>query len=522
MRRALAITVLALGTSFLMAENPEASAEKKAEARPEMTQKPAEERPEGMLFRSLGGEKFTRKTGVKLDYFMEIGVSTNSTIKGNALNGNANGPVASPPDANVVTIERWEQFVHKDIKGNIIPRTTTTPAPMYKKFDWGFMSDTLYGRQANACRMTGFDRDWTTNQADMTKDSANRNTFLCESNAYLQMYLPIFQGVAITAGRFADNVMIDEIPPIFSNGPNFFYTHSYQFFRSGQVFGGMISANLYRSRAHGYLMGEFGIHNGVSTMYSMSGKRNYDYALRYRTPKMDTWIDYTGRIGYGNVKANAGCSLTSCTTPVKALWVSDNLPNFHVFSPDPQMMFENALTVQHEFRPKWKVVAAMQYGKQFGDGKSSTIATFSPAGLGVCRIPTAAIPTHQPYCQAGFTGAFFMSENATISYKVNNQLSAAFRMEHFRNPQGFFLEPMAAVVTEGTSLPALWNGVKGNFNDLTWGINYNPNKYVRIRPELRYDWQGGHYINKAFGQNNTNGKRSGSQMTAAMDMVLFF
>ena len=416
---------------------------------------------------------------------------------------------------------------------------TPTPAPMAKKFDWGFMAETLYGRQGNGGRMTGFDRDWSMNPSPVN-DAANRYMYLDVPNVYLDLYVPILKGVAFRLGRQADQLMIDEAPPNFRAAPNMFYSHPYSFYRVSQVFGGRVDATILHSQQYGYLMGQFFVDNGLQTVYSMSGTRDYMYALNYRTPKMDTWIDYSGRYGAGNVKANAGCAITGCTTPIKPLWVSDNLAGYHVFSPHSQMMFENALIVQKEFRPHWKVVAQVQFGKQYGDGQSDTIATYSPAAFGT--VPGLAnginpgicmhVSQHlmnggsEPLCKAGFTGASYLSFEGLVTYNFNKKWNVSFRPEQFRNPNGYFLEPMAAAISNANGTfkgaPPDWGGIKGAFNDVTGGVNYKPTIYSLIRAEVRYDWQSGNYLANGFGQGNPNGVTSSSQFEAGIETVMYF
>ena len=129
------------------------------------------------------------------------------------------------------------------------------------------------------------------------------------------------------------------------------------------------------------------------------------------------------------------------------------------------------------------------------------------------------------YCKAGFTGASFLSYLGVASYTFNPKWTIAMRAEQFRNPNGYFLEPMAAAVSNennGIEAPPLWGGIKGAFNDITWGVNFNPRMNFRLRPEIRYDWQTGNYRFKGFGQNNPNGVTSSSQVTASMDAVFYF
>ncbi len=495
---------------------------------------------EGLLWDSLGWYKVEQKTGIIAEYYIEPGISTNNTMEtgdpatGSAAQpGDANGPIGWPSDADEPTFEQGEEFIHRNDRSNIVSGVTPTPAPMLKSFDWGFMSDTVYGRSAKGCLMAGFDSNWSMNP-NAANDSANRYMYLCQPNAFFSLYVPILKGVTLQFGRMDDTAATYEIPPAAQWGPNMFYSKSYGFFRDMTVVGGRISANIFHSESKGYLLGEFSVNQGDKTVYSMNGHRNYVYALRYRTPKMGTGIYYSGRVGYGNVTADAGCSTTTgCTTPIKPIWVSDNLDNYHVFSPRSQRLFENSLIITQEFRPRWMVTAQLQFGKQFGDGKADTIAVYSPAvvsrtsrtlDMSICNLPQ---PTATPYCRAGFTGASYLSYGGMATYVIKpRKLTGSLRLEEFRNPNAYFDGPVFAVVNNtygaNAGLPPNWGGIKGAFNEVTGGVNYNPTLNLRIRPELRYDWQSGSYVANGFGQNNPDGVTSSSQLTAAVDMVATF
>ena len=225
------------------------------------------------------------------------------------------------------------------------------------------------------------------------------------------------------------------------------------------------------------------------------------------------------------------------------MWVGDQFNQNHLFSTTHQEFFENALQIQHEFRPHWKAELFFQFGKQFGDGADSTVASNTPAietpaAAAACSHLTAGDWTDGVYtygnvtrnaCTSNFTGASYNSEEGRVTYEFNKKLNATFRVEQFHNPNGFFGQPMFASWNNYNSAgPPIWSSaVKGSFNDVTWGANYNPDVHFRIRPEIRYDWQSGNYGFPAFGQNNllistwTGGTKS-SQVTAAIDTVFYF
>src|SRR5208283_2275230 len=116
-----------------------------------------------------------------IESYIQVGISTNNTIKkgdpeiNGAEPGDANGPVAVPSDADVPMLNGIETYIHRNAHSNIVVGVTPTPAPMGKKFDWGFLSDTTYGRNPKGCVMAGFDANWPMN-ASAQYDAYDRYT----------------------------------------------------------------------------------------------------------------------------------------------------------------------------------------------------------------------------------------------------------------------------------------------------------------------------------------------------------
>jgi hypothetical protein len=586
MRGILALATLVLGASTLMAANPAATPDQQPGPPPGPPPPPpmtgtlegATPGSDGALFKSLGWDKYREKTRVSFYGYIQEGISTNNTIKkgdpgilypddpGNYGNGaiptDAQGPIIGLEDADKPVMENVELWIERGIRGNMVLGVTPTPGPMYKHFDWGFSSETDYGRSVNPCRMTGFDTDWAMNPSPQ-QDTFNGYHWLCEPTAQFDLYFPILKGVALRIGRQPDQAMTDEIPPQAFFSPNMFYTHSYSLTRAHQQLGARIFATVMHSHQYGYVMAEFMVDpNAQQAAHTLNGSPNYGFGVRYRTPKMSWWVDYTGRFGPGEVKlvCSTPGDVESCVLPEKALWVNDQLANDHIFSATHQMFFENALQITHEFGPKIKADILFQFGKQSGDGAATTVATYSPAGPDACGLLYYYTPTIvRPLCRGGgsdfnpgapaFNGASYDSITAHVTYSFNKKTNASFRIEQFHNPNAYFGEPPFAAINypwytgkyQATGEcydseaycypgPPVWGAVTGAFNEITGGMNYNPNVHVRIRPEIRYDWQSGNYGIPAFGQNNLLIEKApyvtynteSSQFTAAIDTVFYF
>lgn len=99
--------------------------------------------------------------------------------------------------------------------------------------------------------------------------------------------------------------------------------------------------------------------------------------------------------------------------------------------------------------------------------------------------------------------------NQYLTYDINDKLGAGIRAEWFRDSTG------ARVATTGIGGAA---GTGGSFYAVTAGLNYSPNSWLKLRPELRYDYFGADGDgSKAFDDGNEF-----DQLGVAMDMIVAF
>jgi hypothetical protein len=85
-------------------------------------------------------------------------------------------------------------------------------------------------------------------------------------------------------------------------------------------------------------------------------------------------------------------------------------------------------------------------------------------------------------------------------YQLTPKLGTGIRTEWFDDPQGSRI------------------GVPGNYEEITWNVDYHPYKWVSIRPEVRGDFNSN--VN-AFGVGDPPNQRlNRSQLTAAVDLLL--
>ncbi|BCX80738.1 hypothetical protein MIT9_P0314 [Methylomarinovum caldicuralii] len=103
--------------------------------------------------------------------------------------------------------------------------------------------------------------------------------------------------------------------------------------------------------------------------------------------------------------------------------------------------------------------------------------------------------------------AHWYGVNSYLTYDVNDMVSLGTRMEWFRDEGG----------TRVSSLyggQGVRPGKSANFYEMTFGVNFKPTHWAKIRPEVRYDWA-----------ENTKPFDDGSQddqLLFAVDVVVMF
>jgi hypothetical protein len=77
--------------------------------------------------------------------------------------------------------------------------------------------------------------------------------------------------------------------------------------------------------------------------------------------------------------------------------------------------------------------------------------------------------------------------NQYMFWNFSETLVGGARLEWFRDNNGTrVLAPLRNAAQAGNS--NYTGGYQGNFWEMSWGLNYKPNRNWMIRPELRYDW----------------------------------
>ncbi|OWW19262.1 outer membrane beta-barrel protein [Noviherbaspirillum denitrificans] len=427
----------------------------------------AEPTAEGYLYRELFGDGLERDYGIKIDGYMQAGIGYNdkSTAAMRAA-GNSNFPVA--PGDEGFKLEDLHLHLKKPLKTNILPRISPLPGPMPQDVSFGMEIDLLYGRSGQPAAMFGIDKEWGINRpgnTDPKTAALNRQNFLAVPQFFVQAFFPVWNGIAVTAGRFGAGIGY-EIAPQHRPTPNVFYTRSYAYVsQPQQVFGLLGSMNLVQSRSS-LVSAEVGVVNGWQNLKDNNDTKSLMGAIRWRSADMKQAVNYAFITGNEQTKPGE----------------MPQAPVSMITSPRGQNRQHHSINGYLEIGKGWSAAGELVYGSQDGDGRPDTVHLLSGPR---------------------FSGAKYAGANGILSYRLTDRVKTNLRLEHFRARDGFGLFPLTAV--------------KSDFNAMTFGLNYQLNKYVSIRPEVRHDWQSHNNGAKAFGAGTAE-----KQTTIAEDVVIRF
>jgi opacity protein-like surface antigen len=431
----------------------------------------SEEKPEpgeGSLFRGLFGSSLERDYGITVSGLLDLAyVRNNRSTHDEREDGQSNLPLTGMSDEGS-EFGGFHIFIDKPLKSTMVPRITPTPGPTPQEASFGFTFESNYGRNAQYARTYGWDMHWNVNQpGDNDTDKARRDKqkFLAIPNIAGLAYLPIGTGLNVMAGVFGPAIGY-EIPPNIRASRNAFASKTYAFVTEpGTVAGVMLGSRVINNDS-GLLGVELGVVQGWDNIRDNNNGKSTIGALRWRSPDMQTWVDY---------EFIAGNEQNDNVDDVQA-------PISRLISQDNQFKQQHSLNGWHQFDEYWSMGAEVVYGRQDGDGKPGTV-----------DIVTGP----------GFDGAHWWGANAVVTYQYKPDLAFSVRGEHFSDPDGFILFPTTTA--------------RGDFNALTAGLRYDVTRNVSLRPEIRYDWFDGRDSQRPFG----NG-RDQTQLTGMVEALIYF
>jgi len=350
----------------------------------------------------------------------------------------------------------------------MVPRITPLPGPAPSEASFGFTFEMNYGRNAQFARTTGWDMHWDVNAPgdnNLAKAQRDKQKFLAIPNIAATAYLPYGPGITAMAGVFGPALGY-EIPPNIRAARNPFASKSYAFVSEpGTVSGVLLGTRVYNGESS-IVGAELGVVQGWNNLRDNNDRKSMMGALRWRTADMQTWVDYEFILG-----DEQNDSFSDVQAPTSRL-----------VSPKGQFKQQHSLNGWHRFDANWSMGAELVYGRQDGDGKATTVDIINGPG---------------------FDGAHWWGANAVLTYQQRPDLSYSIRAEHFADPDGFILLPVSTA--------------RGNFNALTAGLRYDLNKYLSLRPEVRYDVFDGNADDHPFGAG-----RNSTQLTGLVEALFYF
>ncbi|MDR0212322.1 MAG: porin [Pseudomonas putida] len=423
---------------------------------------------EGTLSRALFGEGLKRDYGINISGLLDVSYSRNNRSTHDERDGGqTNLPVSGSADEGL-ELNNLHLFIDRPLTANFVPRVTPLPGPAPTEASFGFTFEAAYGRNAQNARTYGWDMHWGINSpGDDDPDKARRDkqNFLAVPNIAATAYLPYAGGMTMIAGIFGPALGY-EIPPNVRAARNPFASRSYAFTtQSGAVSGVMLGKRLVNNE-HMLLGAELGVAQGQGNLRDNNDSKIVLGALRWRTPDMNTWVDYEFLVG-----DSQNDSFSDVQTPRGRL-----------VSPDGQFKQQHSLNGWHRFDSRWSMGAELVYGRQDGDGKPTTVD--------LVRGP-------------GFDGAHWWGANAVLTYQARPDLALSVRGEHFSDPDGYVLFPASTG--------------RGAFNGVTAGLRYEVNKYLSLRPEIRYDWFDAREHDQPFARG-----RARDQLTGMVEALFYF
>lgn len=324
-----------------------------------------------------------------------------------------------------------------------------------EQFQIGSRVDLLYGTSAFLYESSGLDDQIVTS-------SANGFYQMAIPQAYLSAYLPALRGVTLQAGHFYSLVGYEFLPP----------------------------QNFFLSLADYNLTIPFTNSGGLATL-QLSDRLATQHGI---TRGWDIWNDpnnnrlsYTGSVLWFDADRKARCSVS---------WIVGQ---------------------QQPLLPRADAIGGL-----FGRGPPPVPGGVSPAGAVGRSIVTlfweqqlrqklsyilvAGVGRQDASQQAALPAASWGWITNYLIYDLNERWAAGVRAGWLRDGRGLFL----------TDDRQLTRSSAGSLYELTVGLNWRPTSNIRLRPELRWDWQQENA--RPLFDNGT----ARHQFLAAFDLLLLF
>ncbi|MDD1649068.1 MAG: porin [Methylococcaceae bacterium] len=415
------------------------------------------------------------------DYGITWGGWLNASVTANANNpaDGFNGPVTMADRAGELQMNQLYGYLQRAV-------TVSGDA-----WDFGGRFDITYGTDSiftQAYGVPAFDprsgQPLNRGNYDLHLTSwSDRFYGLALPQAYLEMNLPVGNGLSVKAGHFYTIIGYEVV----TAPDNFFLTHAYTM-QYGEPF------------THTGLLGTYAFdENWTASAGAVTGSATGGWDGNFNT-QLSNW-NFLGGV----------------------TWTSDDKDYSMNLSSTAGARSANASTAWAMYSLVGKanfLDSTLHYVIQHDHGYADDVITGN--GLTNLGNGTAASATQN---------AEWYGINQYLTYDVLDNLGVGVRAEWFRDNNGFRIwgpgrcGASINANTEGVGVPYAcninnlnsypWAGA--NYYALTAGLNYKPVKWINLRPNFRYDWSSQETFMSA-----TPGKQLDNQFTFSADIVITF
>ena len=429
-------------------------------------EKPAVE-PQGWLFKSINDN--------------DLDIKVTGWVQASIADSNHGGqltPATIFRRDDGVTLDQAAIMIEKKVESNIVSRVGAFPGPMPKEFDWGFNITGMYGADNFFFRTYGLDEDWGSNKVG---NFGSSDMYATLTQAYAELYLPVLGGSNLMVGLFHTPLANEIGFALPAPAPTTFYTHPYSFIHGpAKHVGALWSSHIFNESDSAKLSYELGAVRGYNNLQDPNKDWDVIANLRWRSKDFSTWVDFENIYGNGADDSFTKCG---CGSPIPA--------SSELAQDDQLTRYQSYLTVTKFLDPKNIVSAEASYGYQ---EKALLTDVFNEQPFG--------IPAN------GGKDASWHGINVSYSHLFSPQLSSAIRAEYFD--------------TDGAHVLIPYDGI---YKAVTANMTWNPKPYLRVRPEIRYDWYSGGRTPFAAPSNTLPPLLNGTeddQLSYSLDLTFFF
>lgn len=405
--------------------------------------------------------KILKDTGIVIGGWANAGITYNSVSPEN----NFNGPVTFADRSGEFQLNQLNLFVQRAV------------ATEGDAWDVGGRVDVMFGTDAiftQAYGVPAYDvntlQPLNRNHWDLDLLGSNDNRFydLALPQAYLEMYAPIGNGLNIKVGHFYTPIGYETVPA----PDNFFYTHAYTM-QYGEPF------------THTGILGNYAVDNNWSVMGGV--------VTGSATGGWDGGWDKQ----LGNWAGIAGATWTSTDKNTSAN-ISGTYGGTSEHSSQSWGLY--SIVLKHNITEKAHLM--LQHDHGYANNVQASTPNVDAEWYGV---------------------------NTHLTYDVTDTVTAGVRGEWFRDQNGFRVCSPGRVGAATNVIDSL--GTAGSYAAnflstcsaasyyaVTAGVTWKPTTWLRLRPNVRYDWADGA---RPFGDGNAfSGKLD--QFLFSTDMTINF